>query len=52
MPDRDAVRDHFASAIAAYRFAAGAGKWSSSRLETSTASPEDSASTHVLQADR
>ena len=27
MPDRDAVRDHFASAIAAYRFAAGAGKW-------------------------
>jgi hypothetical protein len=27
MRDRDAVRDHFASAIAAYRFAAGAGKW-------------------------
>ena len=27
LPDRNAVRDHFASAIAAYRFAAGAGKW-------------------------
>ncbi len=27
LADRDAVRDHFASAIAAYRFAAGAGKW-------------------------
>jgi hypothetical protein len=27
MPDRNAVRDHFASAIAAYRYAAGAGKW-------------------------
>ena len=27
LPDRDAVRDHFASAIEAYRFAAGTGKW-------------------------
>ncbi|HMJ84175.1 MAG TPA: hypothetical protein VK504_13440, partial [Vicinamibacterales bacterium] len=27
LPDRDAVRDHFASAIEAYRFAAGTAKW-------------------------
>jgi hypothetical protein len=27
LPNRDAVRDHFASAIEAYRFAAGTGKW-------------------------
>ena len=27
LPDREAVRDHFASAIAAYRVAAGAGTW-------------------------
>ena len=27
LSDRDAVRDHFASAIEAYRFAAGTGKW-------------------------
>jgi hypothetical protein len=27
MPDSDAVWDHFASAIAAYRLAADAGKW-------------------------
>ena len=27
LPDRDAVRDHFASAIEAYRFAAGIEKW-------------------------
>ncbi len=25
--DREAVRDHFATTIAAYRIAAGAGKW-------------------------
>lgn len=27
MPDRNAVRDHFASAMNAYRFASGAGEW-------------------------
>ena len=27
LPDRDAVRSHFASAIEAYRFASGTGKW-------------------------
>jgi hypothetical protein len=34
LPDRDAVRDHFAGAIEAYRFAAGVGKWRRVELET------------------
>jgi hypothetical protein len=34
LPNRDAVRDHFASAIEAYRFAAGAGTWTPVAIET------------------
>jgi len=34
MPDRDAVWDHFASAIAAYRLAAEAGKWTPLEIDT------------------
>jgi hypothetical protein len=34
LPDRDAVRDHFFSAINAYRFAAGAGTWSPVEIDT------------------
>ena len=34
MPDRDAVRDHFASAIAAYRLAAEAVKWTPVHIDT------------------
>ena len=34
LPNRDAVRDHFASAIEAYRFAAGTGKWTPVAIDT------------------
>jgi hypothetical protein len=34
LPDRDAVRDHFFSAINAYRFAAGAGTWRPVEIDT------------------
>jgi hypothetical protein len=34
MPDRDAVWDHFASAIAAYRLAADAEKWTPLEIDT------------------
>jgi hypothetical protein len=34
LPNRDAVRDHFASAIEAYRFAAGTGKWTPVEIDT------------------
>ena len=34
MPDRDAVWDHFASAIAAYRLAADAGTWKPVHIDT------------------
>src|SRR2546422_375883 len=34
MPDRNAVWDHFASAIAAYRLAADAGKWTPVETDT------------------
>ena len=34
LPSRDAVRDHFASAIEAYRLAAGTGKWTPVEIET------------------
>jgi hypothetical protein len=34
MPDRGAVWDHFASAIAAYRLAADAGKWTPVEIDT------------------
>jgi hypothetical protein len=33
LPDRGAVRDHFASAIAAYRIAAGAEEWTRVELD-------------------
>ena len=34
MPDRDAVWDHFASTIAAYRIATDAGKWTPIEIDT------------------
>jgi hypothetical protein len=34
MPDRNAVWDHFASAIAAYRLAADAGEWAPVHIDT------------------
>jgi hypothetical protein len=34
LPNRDAVRDHFASAIEAYRFAAGTGRWTPVAIDT------------------
>jgi SnoaL-like domain len=34
MADRDAVRDHFASAIEAYRLASGTAKWTPVEIDT------------------